>query len=155
MRLTGKRPFWLHQAAEYVIGLAAVATGFQSADPIAPSIMGGLILLNAAVADGALGAFRWVGRRWHRRTDVAVLVVSVVLSVVADVDLSTRLTQFGLIVILGVVVTGTDYRERAKVSDSLDGSGGTAADIGRRAGHAAGSLAARLRETARRRGGDG
>lgn len=152
MDRTVKRPFWLHQAAEYVIGLAAVASGFQSPDPVIPSIMGALILLNAAVADGVLGAFRLVGRRWHRRADVAVLIVLVFLAVVADADVSTRLVQIGIIAVLGVVVMGTDYRERIDIVKPAGGPVGTSEDIGRRAGHVVGSLAARLRDTARRRG---
>ncbi|MGA0878205.1 MAG: hypothetical protein ACO3SP_03725 [Ilumatobacteraceae bacterium] len=151
MSRTAKRPFWLHQAAEYVIGLAAVASGFQSPDPVVPAVMGALILINAAVADGALGAFRVVSRRWHRRADIAVLIALVLLIVVADVDLSTRLVQIGIIMVLGVVVMGTDYRNRDEIVKPVGGPVGRSADIGRRAGHVAGSLAARLRDSARRR----
>lgn len=151
MGRTVKRPFWLHQAAEYVIGLAAVASGFQSPDPVVPAIMGALILVNAAVADGALGAFRLVGRRWHRRADISVLIALVLLAAIADADVSTRLVQFAIIVVLGVVVMGTDYRERVEIVKPVGGPIGTSEDIGRRAGHVAGTLAARLRETARRR----
>lgn len=151
MNRTVKRPFWLHQAAEYVIGLAAVASGFQSADPVVPSVMGAVILVNAAVADGAFGAFRLVGRRWHRRADIAVLLALALVTVVADTDFSTRLVQIGIIVVLGVVVMGTDYRERVDIVKPAGGPVGPSEDIGRRAGHVVGTLAARLRDTARRR----
>ena len=52
------RPFWLHQAAEYLIGLVLVAQGLQSPTPVVPALAGGLVLVNAACVDGPLGAFR-------------------------------------------------------------------------------------------------
>lgn len=149
-----KRPFWLHQAAEYVIGLAAVGAGLQSPDPTLPAVMGGLVLVNAALAEGPLGAFRLVGRRWHRWTDVMVLAALTVVAVVADTDLSTRLVQIGLIIVLAVVIMGTDYREAAEIRRRSDDEGLRSTDIGRRAGRYAGSLAARARDTAQRRGRD-
>ena len=46
------RPFWLHQAAEYLIGLVLVAVGLQSLEPLWPTLAGGLVILNAAVSTG-------------------------------------------------------------------------------------------------------
>ena len=56
------RPFWIHQAAEYLIGIALVAQGLQSPKPLVPCVVGALVILNAAVSIGPLGAFRWFGR---------------------------------------------------------------------------------------------
>ena len=71
------RPFWLHQAAEYLIGLVLVAQGLQSLDPVVPTLAGGLVILNAAVVDGPLGAFRLFSRRAHRIVDLVVIGVLV------------------------------------------------------------------------------
>ena len=46
-----KRPFWLHQLAEYIVGGALLATGLQSSEPIVPVIVGLLIIVNTAVVD--------------------------------------------------------------------------------------------------------
>ena len=48
-----KRPFWLHQIAEYIIGIALIGSGLQSPSPAVPAVIGGLMLLNAATVDGA------------------------------------------------------------------------------------------------------
>ena len=57
-----RRPFWLHQAAEYLIGLVLVAQGLQSPTPLVPTLAGGVVIVNAAVVEGPLGAFRLVPR---------------------------------------------------------------------------------------------
>ena len=58
MRLGGRddalRPFWLHQFAEYLLGLVLVAQGLQSPTPAVPALAGGLVLLNAALVGGYL-----------------------------------------------------------------------------------------------------
>jgi len=145
-----KRPFWLHQLAEYVIGFAAIATGFQSPNPLAPSLMGGLVLINAAIADGPFGAFRWVGRRRHRIADWVVLVLMIALTALVPGDLSARLVQGALIVVLGVVVLGTQYAEPAERRAQRANGSGTALYFGRRAGRTLGTLAGRIRDQARR-----
>lgn len=156
MPATVKRPFWLHQLAEYIIGLAAIATGFQSPRPAVPAIMGGLVLLNAAIADGPFGAFRWVNRRHHRWADWMVLVVMVVLTALPGVDLSTRLVHVALVVVFAVVILGTNYTEpikrRTRVARETETAGetGTAVDFGRRAGRITGSLAATVRDRMRK-----
>ena len=68
----GKRSFWMHQLAEYVIGFALVATGLQSPEPLVPTLLGALIVLNTACVDAPFGAFRKVGRRMHRVLDIVV-----------------------------------------------------------------------------------
>ena len=69
------RPFWLHQAAEYLIGIAVVATAIQDPKPVVPSIVGVLVILNAAIVRGPLGAFKWFGRRVHRWIDLFLMIV--------------------------------------------------------------------------------
>ena len=41
-----KRRFWAHQLVEYIIGIAAIAAGAQSNEPMFPCIGGALLLLN-------------------------------------------------------------------------------------------------------------
>ena len=147
MPASAKRPFWLHQVAEYIIGLAAIATGVQSPEPLVPALIGGLVLVNAAVVDGPLGAFRLVGRRTHRLTDIVVLVAMALSVVVPGLDVSTRLTQGALAVVFAVVVMGTDYR--APVDKRRSESGSRATEIGRTSGRVVGTLAARVRDRAR------
>lgn len=149
MPATAKRPFWLHQLAEYVIGLAAVATGLQSPDPLLPAVTGALVLLNVAVADGPFAAFRLVGRRPHRLCDVVVVVLMAALVAVPGTDLSVRLTQVALVAVYGVVMMGTDYRVPIEKKAQASAAEGTSTEIGRTAGRLAGSVAARIRDRKR------
>ena len=99
------RPFWLHQAAEYLLGLVLVAVGLQSIDPPAPMLAGGLVILNAAVVDGPLGAFRLMSRRQHRIADLVVIIgigIAVVLPFL-DIDNASRGMMVVTAVILGLV----------------------------------------------------
>ena len=74
------RPFWLHQAAEYLVALVLIASGLQSPDPLWPALAGGLVLVNVAFSGPPLGAFRAVGRSLHRRLDLVVIGVLVVVA---------------------------------------------------------------------------
>jgi hypothetical protein len=96
------RPFWLHQAAEYLIGLVLVAQGLQSPTPVVPALAGGLVVANAAMTEGPLGAFRLVPRTVHRWIDLGVIVVLVLVAAVPalDIDNATRL----LLVLVGAVL---------------------------------------------------
>ena len=42
------RPFWVHQLAEYLIGISLVAQGMQDIEPLVPSLAGALVMVNAA-----------------------------------------------------------------------------------------------------------
>lgn len=142
-----RRPFWLHQIAEYVIGLALVASGLQSHSPTVPSVLGGIVVINAAVADAPLGAFRVVGRRLHRVLDITVVIVAMIASIVVDIDLATRIVQVCCVIVLAVVAVNTDYAPRTtppNVGTAAVRATGSEA-IGRRAGRVAGSVVARAR----------
>ena len=89
-----QRPFWIHQLIEYLVGIGLISASVQLPDPAVPALLGLLIILNAAVAKGAAGAFRLVGRRLHRTLDLVVIGVlvfflcslaSIVLAAVAAV----------------------------------------------------------------------
>ena len=108
------RPFWIHQFAEYLIGLALVAQGLQDPDPLVPAIGGALVMVNAAIVRGPMGAFRWVGRRLHRWLDLAVMGVLLVGAVQPWIDIASsgRLVMLVVLLPLGFLWFYTDWAER-------------------------------------------
>ncbi len=113
---SGKRPFWMHQAVEYMMGAVFVAQGLQSLTPIVPSICGGLVMLNTACAKGPMSAFRVFGRRMHRILDAVVILFVVVMTVqpVISVDSSTRAIMAVLAFVLAFIWLQSDFSESAK-----------------------------------------
>lgn len=151
MPAPGKRSFWLHQLAEYIVGGALLATGLQSPKPLIPVIVGTLIVLNTAIVDAPFGAFRLVGRRLHRILDYIVLGVAIVACVAPGIDVSTRLVQILIVIVFAVVVWRTDYsaphpKVKQPVSPTPEGK---ADEIGRLAGHTAGTWASKIRDKSR------
>jgi len=146
-----KRPFWLHQAAEYLIGVVLIASGLQSPTPVAPAVVGAVVLLSAAATRGPLSAFRLVPVRVHRWVDVAVIAFEVVGAIqpVVEVDSGTRIVMLGVALVHGFVWVQSSYvsrpsaRERriARASGprrSVVAPEDRSSDIGRRAGRAVG-----------------
>jgi hypothetical protein len=107
------RPFWLHQGAEYLVAVVLVASGLQATEPLWPSLAGGLVLVNAALSGPPLGAFRAVPRRLHRRLDLVVIGVLVVIAALPmiDMDSASRLTILLVAAVLAVVWWGTNFAE--------------------------------------------
>ena len=151
MPAPGKRSFWLHQLAEYIVGGALLATGLQSPKPLIPVIVGTLIVLNTTVVDAPFGAFRLVGRRLHRILDYIVLGVAVVACVAPGIDVSTRLVPTLTVIVLAVVVRRTHYpAPNPKVKQPVSATPeGKADEIGRFAGHTAGTWASKIRDKSR------
>lgn len=151
MPAPGKRSFWLHQLAEYIVGGALLATGLQSPKPLIPALVGTLILLNTAIVDAPFGAFRLVGRRLHRLLDYIVLGIAIAACAAPGIDVSTRLVQILIVIVLAVVVWRTDYSAPApKVKQPISATpDGKADEIGRLAGHTAGTWASKIREKSR------
>ena len=111
------RPFWLHQLAEYLIGMVLIAMGLQSPDPVVPTVAGGLVVLNAAFVEGPLGAFRAISRRTHRRLDLVVIGLLVVAAVLPwlEVDNTSRVTMVVIAVVLAVVWWNSSFERRRVV----------------------------------------
>jgi len=140
------RPFWLHQAAEYLLGLVLVAQGLQSPTPVVPSLAGGLVLVNAACVDGPISAFHWFSRGLHKTLDLVVIAVIALGAALPflDVDNTTRIVMLVVAVILGVVWLNSSFtkaapRTRAEMVDRSEA-------IGRGAGRIAGNIARAVRD---------
>lgn len=155
------RPFWLHQAAEYLIGLILVAMGLQALEPTVPTIAGGVVLVNAALVDGPLGAFRLFSRRAHRVVDVVVIAGLAIVAVLPflDLDATSRVLLGGAAFVLGVVWWNSAFQSRAPKAPRSAGDGpplgstakpaGRSEAFGRGAGRLAGGIAKVVRDRQR------
>ncbi|MCX6519465.1 MAG: hypothetical protein NTZ21_02225 [Actinobacteria bacterium] len=141
---SGKRPFWMHQAVEYLLGGVLVAQGLQSPDPLVPTLAGVLVLANACtVRDGALSAFRVLSRATHRVLDVVVIAAVLVLAVQPwlAVDSGARIVMVGIAAVMAFVWWQSSFAEKAKreaTRAAMAAEGGRSTDIGRRAGRLVG-----------------
>lgn len=138
-----RRPFWLHQVVEYLLGILLVSLGLQSPEPLVPALAGVLVLLNASVAIGPASAFRLVGRRVHRTLDLVVigLVVGLALQPWISTDVGARGSMIVVAFVLAVVWFYTDFAERPERRQRrLESAGPRSEDIGRGAGRMAGNL---------------
>ncbi len=137
------RPFWLHQSAEYLIGLVLVAMGLQAIEPAVPTIAGGVVLLNAALVDGPLGAFRLFSRRAHRVVDVVVIAALGLAAVLpfGDLDATSRVLLGGAAAVLGVVWWNSAFEARRPRRSGAPATPAAAPADGSSAGPPAGSSA--------------
>jgi hypothetical protein len=141
------RPFWLHQASEYLVGIVIVVMGLQTVEPAIPVLAGGLVLLNAALVDGPLGAFRLFTRRGHRIADIVAPI---------GIDTTSRLVLGAAAVVLAIVWWNSAFENRASkrkaAAAAAAASGGQPAkvdrsqSIGRGAGRLAGTVAKTIRD---------
>lgn len=140
MALTAKRPFWMHQVVEYILGGAMVASGLQSPTPLVPSVVGGIVMLHAAITVGPLGAFRVLSRRVHRVVDVGVMALEVVAGVQPwiDIESGTRFLVVGIALVHLFVWWNTNFATRAK-SPRISAEGGRSTEVGRIAGRLVGN----------------
>jgi hypothetical protein len=136
------RPFWIHQLAEYLIGVALVAQGLQSPEPLVPAILGVVVIVNIAVARGPLSAFSWVGRRTHRWLDLVIMVAiaAAVLQPWIESDSGARVVMAILLGPLGFLWFYTDWAEKKGRKDRRAAQAGqSSAQVGRVAGRVAGN----------------
>ena len=148
------RPFWIHQGAEYLVGLVLVAGGVQSTAPLVPTLAGGLIVLNAAVVNGPLGAFRLVTRPQHRILDLVVASVVAVAALLPFVELDgvSRATMLIVAVILGFLWYGTNFETRPEAGRRRsEARAALASDRSEAIGRTAGRFVARATAEARKR----
>jgi hypothetical protein len=136
-----KRPFWLHQIAEYLLGGSLVASGMQSPTPLVPSVIGALIVLNATmVKASAFSAFRAISRGVHRAIDPVLIAATVVGAAQPwiDVDSGSRVVLIGIAVVHGFIFAQSSFAERQR-RQPVSTEGGRSTEIGRMAGRAVGA----------------
>ena len=140
MASTTKRPFWMHQVVEYILGGAMIATGLQSPAPLLPSLVGALIMLHSAITIGPVGAFRVITRGVHRIVDVGVIATEVVAAVQPWVHLESgsRIIMIGIALVHLFVWWNSSFATRVK-SPSVSAEGGRSTEIGRIAGRLVGN----------------
>ena len=139
-----RRPFWMHQIVEYIIGIALVAAAVQQLQPKVPALLGLVIILNAAIAKGAAGAFRVVGKRTHRIFDLVVIALLVAGAVQPWFSINNvgRFMLGGFAFVMFFVWFHTDFTERvprpkpaaapkAPPKNTHDTAGHTAGDTAR------------------------
>jgi hypothetical protein len=152
------RPFWVHQMAEYLIGAALVAQGMQDRQPLVPSLAGALVVINASIVHGPLGAFKWVRRGQHRWLDLAVMtaIVGGVAQPWLDVTAAGQVVMLVMLLPLGFLWFYTDWSERpARRQRRVDRAGHGSASMGRSAGRVAGTAYSAAKSAVRKRSGDG
>ena len=136
------RPFWIHQLAEYLIGIALIAQGLQEKNPVVPAVAGVLVLLNASIVRGPLGAFKWVGRRVHKWFDLVLMAASLfaALQPWEPVPAGGRLIMLVMLVPIGFLWFYTDWEERAgRKERRLQRADVKGENVGRSAGRMAGN----------------
>lgn len=141
-----QRPFWMHQAVEYLLGLVLIGAAFQAVQPAVPAAMGVVVLANTAIARGPVSAFPMVGRRLHRWLDVAVMLalVAAAFQPVVDVDNTGRLLLCAIAFVHLFVWLNSDFSERADRRRDRAARRSAAVrpdseELGRKAGRAVGS----------------
>lgn len=136
-----RRPFWMHQLVEYLIGIVLVSLAIQSPTPAVPAVMGALVLVNSAVAIGPAGAFRLVPRRLHRSLDLVVMVLLVAAAVQPwfDVESTGRLVLGAIAFVLFFVWFHTDFDDREQRRERRAARARPSSEeLGRRAGRIVG-----------------
>lgn len=119
-----QRPFWTHQLVEYLVGIGLISASVQLPQPAVPAVLGLIVILNAAIAKGAAGAFRLVGKRMHRQLDVVVMVLLVAGAVQPwiSIDNTSRFLLVGVAFVLLFVWFHTDFTEKAPRAERVAGS---------------------------------
>ena len=112
------RPYWLHQVAEYIVGLVMLLMITRAHGDAAPLLAAGgvLVLLNVAISGPPAGCMHVVSRPVHKWTDVGVVAALVAIPVVLH-DRATStvwITMIGCAVVLLVVRLTTNYTVQAE-----------------------------------------
>ena len=140
-----KRGFWAHQLVEYLLGVAAIATGAQSPKPALPCIAGALMMLNAGSTHGPLAAFRLIPRKVHRLSDAGLIVLMAVGAAIGGsaIDSAGRSVLVALAIVLAFVSWRTSYETKPPMTMP------TREEIGQLAGHVSGKAYKAVRDRTR------
>lgn len=137
----GKRPFWMHQLVEYILGVALVGSGTQSPEPLVSVVLGGVILIYAASTKSAVSAFRLLPRSVHRFGDPVVVALELGCAVQpwVETDFGSRMIIVAIAMVHLFVWWQSSYTEKVKSpTPASTQSGDRATDIGRSAGRLVG-----------------
>jgi hypothetical protein len=106
-----RRPFWMHQIVEYILGFGLIMVAIQQPEPKIPALMGLLILLNAAVVAGPAGAFKLVPRWLHKYLDLGVIALLLLMVVQPwwELDSTGRTIMFGIAVVMFFIWFHSDF----------------------------------------------
>ena len=140
MAVSSKRPFWMHQLVEYILGGSMVAAGLQSPTPVVPAVIGVIVMLHAAITVAPLGAFRVISRKLHRFVDIAVIGLEIAAGAQPwiNLDSATRFLMIGIALVHLFVWWNTNFAMRVK-SPAVSAEGGRSTEIGRIAGRLVGN----------------
>jgi hypothetical protein len=128
----------MHQLVEYLLGVALLSQGLRTTEPLVPTVLGALVLLNVAVVDGPLSAFKAVSRWFHRGVDAALVAAMVVAALLVDsLTSSVRFMIGGCAAVMAFLIWRSDYREPVKRAPVASGAG-RSEEVGRLAGRAVG-----------------
>jgi hypothetical protein len=83
---------WLVQVCEYVIGFALAMSAANSVRPAALAVVAIAIIVNAAISDGSLAAFRVLKPRTHQTVGIGIALVALIIAAVTPLDITSRLT---------------------------------------------------------------
>ena len=138
----------MHQLVEYLLGVALLSQGLRTTEPLVPTVLGALILLNVAVVDGPLSAFKAVSRGFHRGVDAVLVAAMVVAVLLVDLTSSVRFMIGGSAAVMAFLIWRSDYREPVKRTP-VASSAGRSEEVGRLAGRAVGHGVQAWRRTRR------
>jgi hypothetical protein len=127
----------MHQLVEYILGIALISQGVQSAKPLIPSVCGLLVMVNASAVAGPLSAFRLFSRSVHRIADFGLAAVMVAAAILLrdQLESATQLMLVGIGVMIAFIAWRTNFAERAK--GPAVATDGRSDEIGRMAGRVA------------------
>lgn len=139
---TGKRPFWMHQVVEYILGVLIVASGTQSPTPAVPAALGGLVLVYAASTKSSVAAFRLLPRSLHRVGDpvICAVLVAGAFQPWVEVDIGAVFVLVGVAVVYLFVWWQSDFSEHVSRRDRRTAAADDAATVATgHDGHVAGA----------------
>jgi FtsH-binding integral membrane protein len=110
-----KRPFWIHQLVDYILGIVLMAQANEAPKPIVPLVVGLVVLINAACVDGPLAAYKGLSRPRHRIADIVLTVIVLAIGIAGyGLKGSNQTTFIAVAILWAVVILGTNYTPKAK-----------------------------------------
>ncbi len=83
---------WVFQLLEYAVALMLASYATRAVEPIVPALVAGAVLLNAALFDGPLSAFRVFNTATHRALGIFLGLGTIVIAFLGSLDMTNRAT---------------------------------------------------------------